>query len=170
MDSEIGSSRLRGRGRATPCSLDLVAPSGAYSWGVRLLESEPQLRSVDTVLAVGALCGASSAALNSLTGWSCPVAAATGWLCPFCGGTRAVEALWNLQFVGALHANGLVVLVLGFVGARLLIRSLGQRQLITRVDWWLRRVNLQVWAGSLVVWMLARNLVGPAVLGPPVGR
>lgn len=136
---------------------------------MRLLASEPKLRSVDAAVAAGILCAAGSAVVNHFTGWGCPFNAATGWWCPFCGGTRSIQALAHGRCDSALQSNGLVILVLTFVVARLVLRFSGNGLRLQKIDRWIGRVDLRVWAVALVTWTIVRNLPGLHLLGPLVG-
>lgn len=134
-----------------------------------MLAAEPQLRSIDGTLAVGALCAAGSAFVARPLGWSCPLHTLTGWWCPFCGGTRCIESLAQGHLIVALRCNGLVVLVLAFLTARLALRLAGLTPDLRRLDRWLVRVDLRVWTAALVTWFVIRNLPWFSLLAPAAG-
>lgn len=74
---------------------------------------------------------------------TCPLLALTGLYCPFCGGLRAVHDVANLDLVGAMERNPVVVLGLPVVAVAWLL--------------WAQRA----FTGR-------RLVVPPAVLGPAV--
>jgi len=133
---------------------------------VRLLSAEPQLRSVDTALAAGAIMAAGSAATCWLSGVPCPFFLVTGRYCAGCGATRAVLALIHGHPDAALRDNGLVLAIVAFVAIRFAARYTGGQALVASVDRVIEHVDMRVWTILLVCWTVLRNLPWFAVLGP----
>ena len=88
--------------------------------------------------------------------------------CPLCGGTRAIEALLRLDFVGAFTANPLVVVFLFLaliLDAVILIRLLGGKKPLLPFPhlWW--TVPLAV----MIVYAVVRNWLMIAYHYDPIG-
>lgn len=131
-----------------------------------MINAKPQLRSVDAALAAGAVMAAGSAAVDYATGFPCPLYHFTGCYCAFCGSTRAVLALIKGHPETALRDNGLAMLILAFVIARVLLRAMGGRGVVTTVDTWVEHVDMRVWTVVLIGWTVVRNLPWFWCLGP----
>jgi hypothetical protein len=134
---------------------------------VGILATDPQIRSVNSVLVAGAVVSAGSAITNYVTGFSCPVYALTHHYCAACGATRAVLAAVEGDPMMALRNNAIVVLMIVFVAARFVMYTAGPRSVIRTVDDVLVRVNIRFWATIVVGWTIARNLPWLPMLGPP---
>ncbi len=95
---------------------------------------------------------------------ACPLLSLTGLYCPLCGGLRAVHDLTQLDLVGALERNPLVVIGLPLVVLALVAWGqrafTGRRVALPAVAWGPMLIVL------LVIFGVLRNLPGWTLLSP----
>lgn len=99
--------------------------------------------------------------LDSILFPKCPFKTATGLLCPGCGSQRAIHNVLNMNILGAIKENLLLVLAVPYIILNLVFTSIKQPS-ETQLKWRRRLFGekaIRIVFSIIIIYWVGRNLV-----------